>query len=119
MSKTMAKTMKNTLKAKQNRDRVNLHRAWKRINFSNQINSGNSQQSNANASQYDENDFKNNHICESLRRWALNFNISKRAVNGLLKMLISFGISVPSDSRTLLTTPRSVELKSLTNGEIW
>lgn len=115
----MAKIQKNTLKAKQNRNRVNLHRAWKSIYISDQRNSSVNQHSNSNQ-QDNRTDIRGPHLQESLRRWALNFNISKRAVNDLLKILISFGMSsLPSDSRSLLSTPRSIKLKSLTNGKIW
>lgn len=120
----MAKIMKNTLKAKQNRNRVSLHRAWNSIRNSNQMSSEINQQPsiflNPNESQSNTTEFQNTHVRESLRRWALKFNISKRAVNDLLKILISFGMnSLPRDSRSLLTTPRSVEMKSLTKGKIW
>lgn len=115
----MPKILKNTLKAEQNRNRVSLHRAWKSIN---QRNAVPSQPSNSNTSQtpINGNNLQSAHFREALRRWALNFNISKRAVNGLLQLLISFGLnSLPSDSRSLLATPRSVELKSISNGKIW
>lgn len=122
----MAKIMKNTIKAKQNRNRVNLHRAWKSIINTDQINREVNHRpslfSNLNAPEHqiNTNDSQNAQIRESLRRWALRFNISKRAVSDLLKILILFGInSLPSDSRSLLSTPRAVALKSLANGKIW
>lgn len=115
----MTKVAKNSLKAKQNQNRVNLYRAWTSIRDSGR-NQQPSASSNLNATQNSDTAFRNIHIRESIRRWALKFNISKRAINDLLKTLISFGMtSLPRDSRSLLETPRSVELKSLTNGKIW
>lgn len=57
---------------------------------------------------------------ERIRHWALKYNISKRAVSELLKILISLGmVWLPEDSRTLLSTPRHIELSNLTNGKLW
>lgn len=115
----MGKITKNTLKAIQNRNRVALHRAWTSIQNSDR-NQHSIVFSNSSTSENNSTDFQTTHIRESLRRWVLKFNISKRAVNDLLNLLISFGFkSLPRDSRSLLTTPRSVELKSVTNGKIW
>lgn len=115
----MAKIKKNPLKNIQNRDRVNFHRRWRSIlknencsvdnrsNMDQSVNSGN--QSNEKTAS-----------TERLRRWALKYNISKRAVSDLLKILIFLGMNwLPKDSRTLLSTPRNIEMKNLTNGKLW
>lgn len=114
----MAKTKQNSLKATKNRDRVNFHRKWKKIaaieNRSiNLICNVQSQTSN----QKKEETLASN---EKLRQWATKYNISKRAISELLKILISFGLNwLPKDSRTLLATPRFIEMTNLTNGKLW
>lgn len=55
-----------------------------------------------------------------LRSWALRHNITRIAMNELLKILISIGLTyLPSDPRTLLETPQSIQLKNLANGNVW
>lgn len=128
----MAKVKKNTVRAKQNRVRVNLNREWKSIMHKEEQSNHNSNNlrditsnvySSASTSGInDKTDSPNNEfgIRESLRRWALKFNISKCAVTELLKILIRFGMhELPKDSRTLFETPRRIEMISLTNGKIW
>lgn len=66
-------------------------------------------------------------VCSSLdleseiRKWALRHNTTRVALNELLMVLNSFvpGVSLPSDSRTLLKTPRSVQLTSIGGGQIY
>lgn len=55
-----------------------------------------------------------------LRLWALKHNITRIAMTELLKILISIGLNyLPSDPRTLLETPQSIQLESLANGKVW
>lgn len=113
----MSKVKKSTQKAINNRNRVNFHRRWKSI-----VNQGNLVTNNNNDFNQDNNSnvVQNNSSSQRLRRWALNYNISKRAVSDLLNILISLGMTwLPKDSRTLLSTPRYVEMKNLTNGKLW
>lgn len=59
-------------------------------------------------------------ISATLRSWALEYNIRRRGLSALLKILISFGFSsLPKDSRTLLKTPRTVPIESVAGGQYW
>lgn len=115
----MAKIEKNLLKSTQNRKRVDFHRRVKAILDYEKRNNNCDINQNLNSSQ----ECKEKKVLgsnEQLRRWALKYNISKRAVSDLLKILISFGmIWLPKDSRTLLSTPRNIEMTNLTNGKLW
>lgn len=115
----MAKIRKLDLKSAQNRNRVNFHRRCKVIleNENRSSNNANINQDNLNQER-DQND--NASSAEYLRRWAVKHNISKRAVSDLLKILISLGLVwLPKDSRTLLSTPRYIEMRNLSNGKLW
>lgn len=121
----MAKIKKDILKATQNRNRVYFHRRWKSIvNHENQSknNIANSPRQSENQKNLSQEHQENGNMesKERLRRWALEYNISKRAISALLKILISFGMDwLPKDSRTLLSTPRYIQMNNLTNGKIW
>lgn len=55
-----------------------------------------------------------------LRIWALKHNITRDALCDLLKILISIGLNwLPADGRTLLETPKEIELKDSANGKLW
>lgn len=55
-----------------------------------------------------------------LKRWAIENNITHRALNDLLKLLVSFGLDfLPMDSRTLLQTPKIVNINEVANGKFW
>lgn len=57
---------------------------------------------------------------ESLRSWAINYHIQQKAVTALLKILISVGFtSLPSDSRALMKTPRTVDIENRAGGQYW
>ena len=58
-------------------------------------------------------------INTSLRDWATSFNISLAAVTALLHILWLAGLSVPKDSRTLLQTPKSAEIKQIPGGNYY
>lgn len=59
-------------------------------------------------------------IRETLRKWALDYNITRRALNALLKILILNGMTtLPNDSRTLLSTPRKIAMIPFENGKFW
>lgn len=48
------------------------------------------------------------------------YNVPKRAVNGLLCVLISYGAqSLPRDYRTLLSTPTNVAITPVAGGHFW
>lgn len=120
----MAKIKKNSLKAIQNRERVNFHRRWKFIvNNETRVIKEKRSPENTNSTHEESKQHTNNEINgskERLRNWALKYNISKRAVSDLLKILITFGMPwLPKDSRTLLSTPRQIYMTELTNGKLW
>lgn len=55
-----------------------------------------------------------------LRKWAVNYNITLMALSFLLKLLQEQGFkSLPKDARTLLQTPRTVEITRIGDGEYW
>lgn len=59
---------------------------------------------------------------ENLKNWALNYRITHRAVNDLLKILTDFGIQyLPKDSRTFLRTPQGTAntIKPMGDGQYW
>lgn len=121
----MAKIKRTDLKATQIRNRVNFRRRWKSIlENENQTTNNATGQTNSSANPNSANQERQRNekfsSTEHLRRWAIKYNISKRAVSDLLKILIGFGlIWLPKDSRTLLSTPRHIEMENLSNGKIW
>ncbi|KAF0732197.1 DUF4806 domain-containing protein [Aphis craccivora] len=62
------------------------------------------------------NDCDSSSICDKLRQWILQHKISHNGVNSLLGILISEGIKVPKDVRTLMNTPKTKEFTNITNG---
>lgn len=55
-----------------------------------------------------------------LREWSKTYNISAGAINSLLKILIVYGFTwLPSDYRSLLETPRNIEILKVANGKFW
>lgn len=59
-------------------------------------------------------------LSNSLRSWAIDYRIQKRALTTLLKILIAFGLtSLPKDSRTLLKTPRFIPIENVADGQYW
>lgn len=57
---------------------------------------------------------------EKLKIWAIEGQVTHRTLNKLLKLLKLHGHeSLPLDSRTLLSTPRKIELQELGTGSFW
>lgn len=57
---------------------------------------------------------------EKIKCWAVKHCITKRAINDLLSILILFGFDLlPRDSRTLMKTPKHVDIRDLSNGQLW
>lgn len=57
---------------------------------------------------------------ESLKQWAIEYGITRRALSALLKILLSAGLwYLPSDSRALLKTPRNVSVIDMCGGKYW
>jgi len=51
-----------------------------------------------------------------LATWANKHNLSREAVNDLLGVLLNHGLDLPKDSRTLLRTPRHVDVTTICGG---
>lgn len=126
----MVRIKKYTRKAKFSRERVSLHRDVQRImnreietvrsHINSLGNSGSSTHEKCDQSRNSNKFDRSLNSQEQLRRWALKYNISKRAIDELLKILIAFGMSyLPKCSKTLLSTPRSIEMTTLTQGKLW
>lgn len=59
-------------------------------------------------------------IKDKIRYWILHHRIAKTAVNDLLSILLSAGLSfLPRDSRTLMKTPINLPIDTLSNGKMW
>lgn len=55
-----------------------------------------------------------------LRLWAIDHRVTAGAINDLLKILISCGlIWLPADYRSLLQTPRNIQITQVANGKFW
>lgn len=123
----MARIKKNKLGAIKNRKRVQFHRKWKkllkqredeiRLKIANQIVDSTSESFNLK----DHEQSKQISLEDKLKSWATNNNISMRALDKLLEILISAGHkSLPRCYRTLLKTPRNIEINnSLISGKYW
>lgn len=60
------------------------------------------------------------HLKEKLQRWSCENRIAKRAVDGLLSILINAGIkSLPKNHRTLQRTPTNIEINEIAGGQLW
>ena len=64
----------------------------------------------------DHDDIDTPSITEQLAQWVLDFNINKIAVNKLLRILKPHFLSLPSVSRTLMQTPRTVAVTACGDG---
>lgn len=59
-------------------------------------------------------------ITERLRYWTVHHRITRRALNDLLIILIFAGLTfLPKDGRTLMRTPKTVAISTLTKGKMW
>lgn len=103
------------------RKRVRVHRAVSKnlINQDRVIeNRVNNVSSNSNSeSENEEQVFSGR---KRIQLWALQHNITQNALSDLLKILISFGLTwLPADARTLVQTPRNIDLIDSANGKLW
>lgn len=120
----MAKIKKNSLKSIQTRNRVQFHRKVRSIlvrNNSLRNDAGRGQET-VDQEKLNREQSASEYVASSerLRCWAIKYNISKRAVSELLTILIALGMNwLPKDSRTLLSTPRHIEMSCLSNGKLW
>lgn len=58
-------------------------------------------------------------LAQELRTWYHCHRISHSSFDHLLRILKSNGMNLPIDSRTLLKTPRIVQIQTMGNGEFW
>lgn len=57
---------------------------------------------------------------DQLKSWPIEHQVSMRSINSLLKILRSNGhIELPKDYRTLLSTPRQIELQNFGDAKYW
>lgn len=57
---------------------------------------------------------------EKLRHWALSYNVTRRTVDELLKILKGIGVNwLSTNSRRLCKTPRKTAVIPLANGKFW
>ena len=64
----------------------------------------------------EESDPDNNDLCQDLAEWANHNKTSRDGLNSLLHIFRKYGHRVPKDSRTLLKTPRHVEIMEKCGG---
>lgn len=105
-----------------NRNRVQLFRRVNLVLKNEIINDKESEnidivnQNETNNSFYGRSEF----LREKLKNWALEYRINRRALSALLRILILVGFSLLTpDSRTLLKTPRFVEITQMCGGKFW
>jgi len=55
-------------------------------------------------------------ICDELRNWNVEFNVSHNCLNKLLIILRSKGLDVPKDGRTLMNTPKNHNILAMEPG---
>lgn len=95
----------------------------KRVSFFRSVNSTLKREQAISDESSTSNENKNFHFKQQLndqiRNWALEYRITNRALDALLKILNSIGLSCVLDSRTLLKTPRSVEILEMNGGKFW
>lgn len=120
----MPKIIKNTEKHKKLRNRVRLFRSGNQIlrQESDAVHNLIKMKSKINIfdSQHEkgcENSKKN--LRDKLRSWAIAFNITRRAISALLKLLNSFELNLPKDSRALLSTPKTIMIEKRAGGNWW
>lgn len=116
-------------KLNKNRKYVRFHRDWKQLYKRRQEKIQNQFQSCHLSEEIDleifndsnENDNPVNFSLEDqLKSWAIENAVSMRGLDSLLKVLISAGHkTLPKSYRTLLQTPRTVELSTFGNAKFW
>lgn len=83
--------------------------------FQNNVASGNSH--NLKVSDCIETSLNNSKLYVELKNWATTENIAHSSVTKLLHILKPYHTNLPLDCRTLLKTPRTINVKQLCNGE--
>lgn len=101
-------------------ERVKLHRQRKKL-LLNQNQRANEylQQLDVNSTSQIETQNTSKNARVRIQKWASEYRVSKRALNALLPILQSNGLSVPRNFRTLQETPRKIELVNVAGGQLW
>lgn len=119
----MTKTLKNDRKSIQSRERNRRHRSIKSILRRDEAflsSETERREQSPDRILNNEKTIAPTNLSNSLQSWGNDFHIKKTALTSLLKILKSAGIqSLPSDSRTLLNTPRRVQIDNCANGKYW
>lgn len=129
----MARIKKFDLKSQENRERVRKHRSEKKLKliYENQVQKyldvKKKKNDEENPPYQSDVDLKNDdgdddvQIFESkLKSWAIKHRTSAKAMSELLKILRFAGFSfLPKDSRTVMQTPKNLNIKNLSNGQLW
>lgn len=124
---TIMSQLRSSLNSKQTRKRVLKSRKLKKIKetYEREVQSHLNAISNEDIQQTDEffeseDEDSTSDLADALKSWAVTHRIKHVAINSLLKILRTSGMSLlPKDCRTLLKTPQSVDIKPLGNGSIW
>lgn len=128
----MARLNSNLNKRNANSRRTRFHRSVKRLLTERQqtvqrlINEGNvtiegsvANETTLMSSEASENLMDAHELKNDVASWVNQNRIAKRAVNSLLSILVSHGLDLPLDYRTLLKTPTNVEIENTAGGEFW
>ncbi|XP_052085169.1 uncharacterized protein LOC127722322 [Mytilus californianus] len=69
------------------------------------------------SSEDEQSDSDNNDLCKDLAEWATENKTSRDGLNSLLFIFRKYGHRVPKDSRTLLKTPRHIDINKKCGGD--
>lgn len=115
-------------KSEKNRERVRRHRQKKQLRsiYENQVDnlvnaSKNGTENTETGANHSYNEPSRDEIfTNKLKKWAVKHRISAMAINELLRILIFAGFNfLPRDSRTMMKTPKNLNIKVLTHGHMW
>lgn len=116
----MPKLLKTDKKAIQIRKRVRLHRSVAAIMKNDEAFLSGIKLDRFSRQMNEQNKNTGRSLSEALRTWATENYIRRRALTALLKILISFGMKhLPRDSRSLMRTPRIIEIEQRAGGKYW
>lgn len=124
---SMAKIRNFSLKATQTRKRVQKHRKFKRLHllYRNEVRrdferSEVSESPQTSCMLPSAVKHKSPDLKENLNSWVVKHRITQTATSDLLSILNLAGFTfLPKDSRTLMKTPKVVDINHLTTGKLW
>ncbi|XP_077277560.1 uncharacterized protein LOC143905820 [Temnothorax americanus] len=71
------------------------------------------------SSSSDDEFFNKTEIVNDIRLWAIENRVNHSTISSLLKVLVKYGHDLPIDARTLLQTPRQVDIIEMTPGNYY